>query len=218
MANTWHIPKLENTLKEMENSKVHIERVKSVSRAIDIFQYHLHTAEEANDLIEPSNRREAMELVLAQKDKFFETKLEIQANTQASIHSARAIYDLFAQLINGLLLNTPLAVHKCDFFKIKDKLTNSELKGHLNHLSTTEEFLYVNAFVNTIKHRNLVSFGALIDFESGKSGVKFQSFQYSDKEYPAMWAEDVLKYSLFVKNAIITSGDHLNRELGVTKV
>ena len=119
MTNIWHIPKLENTIKEMENSKDHIERVKSVSRAIDIFQYHLYTAKEANDLIKPSNPREAMELVLTTKDKFFEAKLEIQANTQASIHSARAIYDLFAQLINGFLLNPPLGIHNCAFFKIK---------------------------------------------------------------------------------------------------
>jgi len=122
MANTWHIPKLENFLKEMENSKDHIERVQSVSRAIDIFQYHLYMAKDSNDSIEASTPREAMELVFIPDDKrqfVFDTKLATQANTQASIHSARSIYDLFAQLVNGLLLDDPLAVHKCDFLNLK---------------------------------------------------------------------------------------------------
>lgn len=134
MANTWHIPHLENSLKQMENSKVHVERIKSVSRAIDIFQYHLYTAKDSNDSIEASNPREAMELVFIPEGKhqsIFETKLAIQANTQASIHSARSIYDLFSQLVNGLLL----AVHKCDFFKLKEKLPESELKDHLSQVS-----------------------------------------------------------------------------------
>lgn len=162
MANTWHIPHLENSLKQMENSKEHVERIKSVSRAIDIFEYHLYTAKDSNDSIEASNPREAMELVFIPEGKHqsvFETKLAIQANTQASIHSARSIYDLFAQLVNGLLLAEPLAVHKCDFFKLKDKLPESELKEHLNQLSSTQEFLYVNAFVNTLG-ANIVVFNS----------------------------------------------------------
>jgi len=48
--------------------------------------------------------------------------------------------------------------------------------------------------------------------------VKFQAFSYSGTEFTAMWAKDVLKHSLFVKNAIITAGNHLNRELGATEV
>lgn len=218
MESSWHILELEAFVKETKNSKEHLERIKSVSRTIELFEYHLYTAKKSNDSIGTPNLKQAMELIFTPKEKLaevFETKLIIQANSQACIHTARSIYDLFAQLVNGLLLSEPLPLGMCDFFKIKDKLENSKLKDYLSELSATEEFLYVNAFVNTIKHRNLVSFDALADTGEGKIGVKFQPFIYNGETYPAMWAEEVLKQSLFVKNSIVKAGILLNRQLGV---
>jgi hypothetical protein len=217
----WNLKELKGLIENIDNIEVHFERIKSISRSMDLLQYHLYTAKKANDLILPKNQREAIELVFipeSKQDFAFETKLKIQANTLASIHTVRSIYDLFAQLVNGLLLIPPLPVYSCDFIKVTEKLPSSELKIYLKELSQSDEFLYINAFVNTIKHRNLVDFEASIKFDTGISGVEFKAFSYSSRDFPAMWAEDVLKQSLSVKNAIVTAGTILNKQFAIQNV
>ncbi|REL36342.1 hypothetical protein [Thalassotalea euphylliae] len=217
-VNPWRVDKLEYFLEKKENSFEHIERLRSLTRTIDIFHYHLYEARDSINATGDLTSVKGFEFVLSDEfnDKSsIKLRLAIQANIQSSLYSARAIYDLFAQLLNSLLLDKPLATNNCDFFKLQRKLPESKLKNYLNYLSSTIEFQYVNAFLNTIKHRNLVSFSALYDFESDKGGVRFGSFDYNGTKFPRMWAQDVMEYSLFVKNSIVTAGNCLNQELGI---
>jgi hypothetical protein len=206
--------------------KLTIERINSTSRAIDIFCYHLEQAKIQNDLTKNdltigSTLLEKMELVIPPEEKrleLWERKLSIQANTQACIYTARSIHDLFAQLVNGLLFQNPIAVHDCDVYKVTQKLEDGELKTTLSNLLGSFEFKYVNAFVNTIKHRNLVDFGTLVSFEENRSGVQFKGFKFKGEPYDKLWAEDVLKLTLTVKNTVITAGCLLNQEFGAIDV
>ncbi|WP_413110771.1 hypothetical protein [Thaumasiovibrio sp. DFM-14] len=215
----WNIKALkDHSIALNGEDKSTIERINSTSRAIDIFCYHLEQAKTQNDLTIGSTPREQMELVMPPEEKMLEVwkrKLAIQANTQACIHTARSIHDLFAQLVNGLLFQNPIAVHDCDVYKVTQKLEDGELKTALSNLLGSFEFKYVNAFVNTIKHRNLVDFGALVSFEENRSGVQFNGFKFKGEPYDKLWAEDVLKLTLTVKNTVITAGCLLNQEFGV---
>lgn len=219
---SWNLKKLREYSETFESEKQnHIERINSIGRAIDIYTYHLSQAKEANDRIEPSNISEAMQLVLTPEVKRAELvheKIVIQANTQAAIHSARAIHDLFAQLVNGFLLSDSISVDSCDIVKVKNKLSNSILKAHIDDLLKSEEYKYVNAFVNNIKHRSLVSFGAHVSLENGESGVQFRSFEYKGVCFDSLWAEQVLEKSLKVKNAVVIAGAMLNKQLGINNV
>jgi len=217
----WNLKNLRDFVENTKTEKYcHLDRINSIDRAICIFIYHLNLAKEANDRVEPSDIREAMNLVLPSEEKMEDIWLEkiiIQANTQAALHSARAIHDIFAQLLNGLLLSDTIPIHSCDIAKVTRELSESKLKDYLTNLLVSEEFKYVNAIVNTIKHRNLVSFGAQISFRTGESGIQFREFKYRDVTYTALWAEDVLKHSLSVKNSVVTAGIMLNEYLGISE-
>lgn len=222
MPNSWDLKALREFVKiNKESVQLHLERIDSVSRAIEIFEYHKQLAKDSVDKVEPKNTLNAIELVLTPREKsaYYRTqKLVIQANTQACIHYARSIHDLFAQLTNGLLLKKPLGVHDCDIKKLREKLEASQLKNLIDTLLESQDFAYVEAFVNTMKHRNLIQFGAFISFETGLSGVRFKEFKYSGKTFKPLWAEQVLQHALAVKNKVIDIGCVLNQELGVGNV
>ncbi len=219
---SWNLDALRKFVESSSEEKEdHLERINSVARAIDIYRYHLSQAKDAIDRIVPSTDLEAMQLVLPQEEKradLWKEKLVIQANTQAAIHSARAIHDLFAQLLNGLLLSPSIPVQLCDIGKVERKLESSEIKDHIRQFLESKEYVYINGFVNTIKHRSLVPFGAHVSFETGESGVRFRKFAYGNSRFEALWAEDVLKLSLSVKSYVVTAGVMLNEQLGVHDV
>jgi hypothetical protein len=50
--------------------------------------------------------------------------------------------------------------------------------------------------------------------ENGEAGVQFQSFKYGGNVYPKLWAEDVLKHALWVKNSAVIAGIRLNAHVG----
>jgi hypothetical protein len=216
---SWSFKALREHVKSRnEESELDIERIKSIDRAIDIYRYHLHQAKTQNDLVQAGTPREQMKLIFPSeenREEIWQRKIAIQANTQACIHSARAIHDLFAQLINSLILDSKVPVFKCDINIVTKELQSSDLKEHLQALLDSHEFKYVNAFVNTIKHRNIVEFGSLISFETNECGVRFKGFKFNGSTYDQKWAEDVLKVTLEVKNTVVTAGCILNRQLGI---
>ncbi len=209
-ADSWDLESLRDFVKSSgEASQRPIEIIDSIDRAIQLFRYHLYEAKDANDRIDPKSPREAVELVLTPSDKveaLHREKIIIQANTQSAAQNARSIHDIFAQLANCLILQDAIEVVSCDIYRVKDKLDSGPLKQHLELLLLSPEYRYINAMVNTIKHRNLVPFGAQVSMESGDAGVRFQSFEYKDEPYPKLWAEEVLEYSLYVKNSVVIAG------------
>jgi len=219
---SWSFKALREHVKSCNNegSELNIERIKSIDRAIDIYRYHLHLAKTQNDLVQAETPRDQMRLIFPpeeNREEIWERKLAIQANTQACIHSARAIHDLFAQLVNSLVLDSEVPVSNCDINKVTKGLQSSDLKEHLRALLDSDAFKYVNAFVNTIKHRNIVEFSSLISFETNECGVRFKGFRFNGSEFDQMWVEDVLKVTLEVKNTVVTAGCILNRQLGIVR-
>ena len=95
------------------------------------------------------------------------------------------------------------------------KLEDSGLKSHLLELQSSDEYLYINAFVNTMKHRNLVRFGSKISFIDDEAGVYFEKFEYNGSSFESLWAEQVLEKTISVKNSLIKAGVLLNENIGV---
>ena len=131
------------------------------------------------------------------------------------MHSTRAMYDLFAQLVRETLLSKSISVNACSIRKVCKALPESQLKCCLDDLLSSKEFKYVDAFVNTMKHRSLVDFGPLASLESGECGLQFRAFQFNEDSFPALWAKDVLEYARKTKNVVIVAGQLLNKECGV---
>ena len=215
---TWKLNNLENKFSSNPNA---CELIRSISNSIDIFRYHFVLARDENAKIKFNDPIGGFELVFPPENKAHDLevmKLTIQANVQACIHATRPIYDIFGQLVNELVIDKPIPVYKCTIHSVIDRLPQSELKNCLTTLTNSDSFEYMNAFVNTIKHRNLVNYGTLVDLEKGESGVQFKAFTFNKKSYSAMWAKDVLELILDVKNGIVTAGIALNSHLGVKNV
>ena len=211
---TWNLKDLRDACAFIgRDEKVHIERVDSIDRSIEIFAYHLSEAKQINDGIQPSTTQAVLELVLTPDSKkvdLWHKQLAVQANTQAALHNARSMYDLFSQLVNGLLLHKPIATSSCDINKVARKLEDGQLKYHLVKVLSSDEYIYISALVNTIKHRNLVSFGARVSFETGDAGIQFRRFKYRDRMFEPMWVDQVLRYAHIVKNNLVTAGTLVN--------
>jgi len=216
----WNVKLLIEYVRNLDSEPT-LSRINSIDRTIGVFIYHMSSARELIEKIEPSNEREQIELIFIPEESrlnLAEIKLGIQAEVQAAVHSARSIHDIFSQIANSLILETPMEVAKCDIKKLSLKLGESELKSHIDIMLGSESFIYIDSFVNTIKHRDLVKSQATLDLREQRSGIRFSSFEYRGKRFPALWAIQVLENALEVKNNIVKSGKLLNYELGISDV
>lgn len=218
----WDLKKLREYIKEKYTDyQPRLTYIDSIARTVDIFRYHAFSAKELIKSIEPKNQRESFELVFPPNDKrlnLFKVFLGIQAETQAAIYNARSMHDIFAQIANSLLVSPAIDTTKCNIWRLKCQLSQSELKEHLEEMLNSEAYLYVNSFLNTIKHRNLVRFNRSLNLEKEKIGIQFQEFEYEGEYFLAQSAYQVLENAVEVKNSIVKAGQLLNNELGINRV
>ncbi|MCE9685699.1 hypothetical protein LZP73_05645 [Shewanella sp. AS16] len=215
----WDISKLKTHLDSLdEPSDLHSDYLWSISRTITIYEYHKSEAYSALMDIEPKDHEDAINFVLSNSDENndFEYKvIIIQAHMQASLYSARAMFDIFAQLINLLLLSGKRPVHHCYVHDVCDLLIDSPVKTALRDILNSHEYKYVSAFINVIKHRNLLQFTRTLDFTELKSGVRVKNFKFKDQSFGQKWAIDALESSLIIKNKLVDLGELLNQVCGV---
>ncbi len=141
-----------------------------------------------------------------------------EANTIALLYTTRSIYDIFAQLINSLILEDKLSLERCDIKKVRNALENGEIKQLLGDLLDSIEFKYVDGFINSVKHRQLIQRMTTLDFESNRVGVRFSGFHYKknrnekEEKFPSLWSDEVLVIAVHVKNQIVEAGILLNKQ------
>lgn len=214
---TWNLKELRDYAKsKLSDADLVISQIDSIDRTVGIFIYHMSTAKKLIEKIEPRDERDQMNLIFtpaSMREQLWEIKLGIQAETQAAIHNARSIHEIFSQIGNSLLLDQPMAADRCTILSLSKRLRESKLKNYLEETLTSDSYQYVNSFVNTIKHRNLVKSNSHIDLQEARGGIKFEEFNYNNKTYPSLWAIDVIKTVLEVKNRAIIAGPMLNSEV-----
>ncbi|MCD5982176.1 hypothetical protein KDX39_05200 [Pseudomonas sp. CDFA 610] len=74
---------------------------------------------------------------------------------------------------------------------VKDALPAGELKDRLNDALMSEWFGYTHAFMNTVKHPQLIVHNASISFIDENRGAKVEGFRHKEKDYPACWVREV---------------------------
>lgn len=149
------------------------------------------------------------------------------AEGEAIIHSLHSQADILACLINVILGSRKLT-GKFYFWTVKKKLEEfgiaSEVTNNMQFLLDAQEFKYVNAFCNTIKHNCLINAswkpGNLLEpnsYEKIKSGMKFSAFTYRnsftsrDESYPAVHIRDIYgSYRSVIDDKICAIGNRLN--------
>lgn len=141
---------------------------------------------------------------------FEHAKIVSEAHIIGCLHTARGIWDLFAQLLNALVLPQPLSVATCDIGRVAEALPPSPLKDAVNRSIESNWYLYVMAFTNTTKHRRLVQHLVSVSFAEQRSGIKLAAFKYNRRAFPAYWDTEVLQGAIEVKNGINECGRLLN--------
>ena len=121
--------------------------------------------------------------------------------------------EVFAQLLNCVVLPSSIPIPHCTLKKVVARLPDGELRVKLQELVTSYWFSYLSAFINTVKHRQLVQHQISISFVENVIGIKVGSFEYGGETYQAYWANDFLQGVIEVKNAVIESGRLLNGTL-----
>ena len=222
MGAPWNLEELRAHVRKTRGEHELLEVIHSLDRAIAIFRYHLVTARDALKGIVDEENPTGMEntsFVFGASDRqgeYARAKVVNEANVIACIHTSRNIFDIFAHLANGLLLEPPIPLHLCDVVKVQSALPESELKSQLGDLLGSDWFNYVVGFVNTTKHRRLVQHQFSVSFEHGMSGIRLGSFEYKGRAFPSYWGTEVLQGALEVKNRIVDCGRALNQVCGAT--
>ncbi len=219
MGSSWSILALKRQIERGSGDTRELVRIlDSVGRYVDIFEYHKGLARDAMKVVVQDNPHgmENLRFVLGGSERQHEykrAKIASEANILASIHAARALVDVFAFLVNALVLGSRIPATRCDIRSVSAVLPNSPMAARLNQLLNSHWFNYVSAFVNTAKHRHLVPHGFWVELELGAAGIRLEGFEYNDVSYPAYSVEDLLHGVIEVRNSVVDCGKLLNQEV-----
>lgn len=154
-------------------------------------------------------------------EKFNEVEFDVEMYMEAALQFAHSTGDILAQILNKTVLEIPYLEHAVSISKVKDRLSGQQ---HTDALECTiDEFLqspwyqYINAFVNTIKHRRIIESFTYVEYGEGtenKIGLQFQQFKYRDKNYSCKYADEILNvYFLELQRLIENVGMQINEYL-----
>lgn len=144
-----------------------------------------------------------------------------EAHVESCAYSIHSASDILAQIINLVILTSPFEesgvtlASVCTMMK-KNGLAPSAVEK-LETFRCSREFMYIAAFVNTIKHRKLVETN--IRAEGGEQtrnelGMVFVPFEYKGVQYSETWGSDIVgKYRNIIHDRIIDVGLSVNEYL-----
>jgi hypothetical protein len=140
------------------------------------------------------------------KHKFLEPGLLILTHTESIAHNLHSLPDVLAHIINVIILDplgSRLESRKINIKKIKDinntlqkdssleswrKQYYKDIVDAINNLLECDEYKYINAFVNTIKHRHLIDNEYLFKINQTIhiSDWQFIEFERDNTLYPSI--------------------------------
>ncbi|BCL34519.1 hypothetical protein [Nostoc sp. MS1] len=135
---------------------------------------------------------------------FIQAQLESETYIEAALQNLHSIADILCQIINVVILESTLHEAEVNVAKTIQELNNRNLdkvKIALNNLCNSNEFKYIAAFVNTIKHRRLLDTDYHGEFGRGTEntmGIRFHAFTYNRQNkpienYPVILASTIIE-------------------------
>lgn len=215
----WDLAALRKHLRTTSpNFDIANDVMRSLGQDDTIFRYHMATARDALKGIVDEERPDAPEnfnLIFGISEKSDElnfARIVSEAHLISCLHTARNMWDHFAQLLNLIAVTPSISIQKCDIHKVAARLpASSTLKEQISSTLSSHWYKYLIAFVNTTKHRRLVQHLLSVSTEENRTGIKIEAFRYSASEnFPAYWGAEVLGGAIEVKNQVIAAGRLLN--------
>lgn len=218
--NVWKLPQLRVHVEQNYSVRL-VELVDSLSRSFQIFAFHITEARAAMDLLVDPTEKPTLENVTKilgwteNPGELRSEKLAAEAHLISCLYSIRSILDIFANLIDALLLDRKVGVEHCDIRRVRDRLPDCAFKAKLSEVMSSDWFKYVNAFINTTKHRQLIRQSSTVSFEQDRVGIHVDEFKYGGQDFPAFWATDVLEGVSDLANQIVALGKAFNETVEV---
>ena len=173
------------------------------SKALDVWGHLFSTSQE----------------IVAGDKEWNETQFNSESYIEAALQASHSLADIIAQIINVAILGS----HFTDKADVDIKKVYRELncRGVVTDITRavqvlldSPEYRYINGFVNTIKHRNLIYTDFHIEFgvrARNEQGMRFKSFTYNGVEFPITWASDIVNVTIpNLGNYIIDIGNAVN--------
>jgi len=137
-------------------------------------------------------------------EEWSNTWLESAAYIEASLQSLHSMADVLAQILNLVFFNPALAESAVSLRRINRSPNSNNLVPNvqtaIQNLIDSNEFKYVDAFVNVIKHRRLLDTdyqaegGTGLDF---RMGLRIKPFDYNQDHFAYMWVkEDIIENTI----------------------
>jgi hypothetical protein len=212
----------------------------SVSWKLMLAQYHAeeskrlyrnYLAEEPPDeLIQAVNQVLLLAAGSEEARGFVEARILSEAHVIAYAQSLHSVADILAVVIYlGLdlerSLSRPIPVHSRGLRRVCESMQREslalEVADPIDAFRQSTTFLYLEAYVNTTKHRSLVDTTHSISFESSDPtyGIKILPFEYKGKSFAEKWANDFVgPDSRTIRQGIVRIGSAMNeylRRLGI---
>ena len=142
--------------------------------------------------------------------------------TEAMIQVLHSMGDIMGQILNLAVLGANAFPDDSMglLFKVSDRISSRNLAPNisnaLNVLKDSQEFKYMKAFCNTIKHNTILDFDYRMHFDfrdknNSQQGLRFKQFVYKGDTYPVTWVHVVRdEYSLKLFNVIFSVGNSIN--------
>lgn len=227
MATTWKLNELQDWLETNRPDDIQTASLpKSLSRSAFILHYHVRLARDAfAEFKEPDGSSEKMFVAMMSfEPDFSRAALAQEANLIAAIHTVRNYADIFAQLVNTLLIPVPVPEKYCSFGRVAGDLPDSAFKQLMQELNSSHWFRYLAAFSNISKHRHLLESQPSASFDEDVIGLRVQEFSYefNPKEpgtvFARCWGHDLLEETYTVYRRILKLGQMLNEYVLVREV
>jgi len=155
---------------------------------------------------------------------FFKSEAHLIAFAQ-NLHSTA---DICAHLITYCIPNLKELYLKnksrINLHFVKDQLNDPEtqdLKKTIMTLLDSKEFQYLSAFVNTIKHKEIISTNDFVSFETQPNpsrSLKIESFSYKNKQYESISSSELSeKYFSSLQELYCAIFNELKKYVGGSK-
>jgi len=140
------------------------------------------------------------------------------AETEAAAQALFSMGDILAQIVNKSVLKEPLPEAQVSLPEVHKHLEEQGyapiVVAQIESLQKSNEFKYLSAFVNTIKHRHLLDINFRAERGEGTrntQGIRFKDFEYKGRNYPVTWATDILNsYKKRIAVLICAVGNAIN--------
>lgn len=145
-------------------------------------------------------------------EKFNKAKFSYEAHVEACVYSLHSMADILGQIINIVILKGYFPEDNSSLKRVAAYMEKTGIAPNvltnLKKILNNNDFIYCEAFCNTIKHRKLIksTFRAQYggDYRN-EEGLVFVEFNYRNVTYPKTWAKDIIDkyrdeiFSLFVE-------------------